>query len=196
MQKILPVAGGIKAYLASPDGLLDSETRLCPFCSDRHPLRIHGWYQRYAIQPRTPEGGVPRIRVRRLLCARQGRTVSFLPDFCLPRRQQGPAILALFLQALLQGLSLLQALRQARAEVASHSVAQSLLAGFLSRRSRILVYLAGLGARFPAPAISSGQDRWGLAPLVAGLCRGFEDAGRAFEVQARGFHDRFGLGLA
>ena len=92
MQKILPVAGGIKAYVASPDGLLDSESRRCPFCSDRHRLRIHGWYHRYAIQPRTPEGEVPRIRVRRLLCVRQGRTVSLLPEFCLPRRQQGPAI--------------------------------------------------------------------------------------------------------
>jgi hypothetical protein len=196
MQKVLPVAGGINAYVASPDCLLSHETRRCPLCSDHHPLRIHGWYWRYALLPGSPEGEAPRIRVLRLLCARLGRTVSLLPDFCLPRRQQGPAILALFLQALVQGLSLLQALRQTRAEVASHSVAQNLLRGFLSRRTQILVYLGGLRARSPEPAISPGRDPWRLALLVDGLCEGWDDPGRAFEVRARGFHDRFGLGLA
>lgn len=196
MQKVLPVVGGIKAYVASPDCLLSSATRACPFCSDRHPLWIQGWYWRYALGPGFGEGEVLRIRVLRLLCARRGQTVSLLPEFCLPRRQHGPAILAIFLQALVQGLSLLEALRQARVEVASHSVAQSLVRGFLSRRTELLVYLGGLRARALDPAISPGRDRWGLASLVDGLCQGFQDPARAFEVHARGFHDRFGLGLA
>jgi hypothetical protein len=196
MQKILPVAGGIKAYVASPDCLLSSATRTCPFCSDRHPLWILGWYWRYVLCPGSGEGESLRIRVRRLLCVRRGRTVSLLPEFCLPGRQHGPAILGIFLQALVQGLSLLEALRQARVEVASHSVAQSLVRGFLSRRTELLVYLGGLRPRAPDPAISPGRDRWGLASLVDGLCQGFEDPARAFEVHARGFHDRFGLGLA
>lgn len=196
MQRILPVAGGIKAYVASPDCLLSSVTRACPFCSDPHPLWIQGWYWRYVLRPGSGGGESLRIRVRRLLCARRGRTVSLLPEFCLPRRQHGPAILATFLQALVQGSSLLEALRQARVEVVSHSVAQSLVRGFLSRRTELLVYLGGLRARAPDPAISRGGDRWGLASLVDGLCQGYEDPARAFEVRARGFHDCFGLGLA
>ncbi|MEM7202550.1 MAG: DUF6431 domain-containing protein [Planctomycetota bacterium] len=95
MQKLLPVCGGLKAYVASPEMLVSERSRKCPFCRDKHRLRLHGHYHRHVLVPgdQAPE----RVPVRRLLCTRVRKTVSLLPDFCLPRRQHGPAILGTFL---------------------------------------------------------------------------------------------------
>ena len=195
MQRIVRVAGGIKTYLSSPTCLVNSETRRCPFCPDGHRLRIHGWYHRFALLPGSQEAC--RIAVLRLLCPRQGRTVSLLPDFCLPRRQHGPGLLGLFLAALLNGSSLLKALQRARSGGApGHSVAQVLLKAFLARRHHLQAYLAGLRTRAVEVAPAVPEARRPLAQLVLGLLEGFPDVISAFEHHARHFHHRFQIGLA
>ena len=195
MQKVCAAAGGVKGYVADPTCLLSEQARQCPFCPDGHRLRRHGSYLRYFILP-DPEP-IDRVVVLRLLCSRVGRTVSLLPDFCLPRRQYGPAFLAIFIEAsVLLGLTLLAALKKARAAVPGYQVGQALLKGFASRDAQIRAYLAGLRARaLPAPNRATSKPGH-LAPLVSELVAGFGDAASAFLHHGRGLHDRFKVGLA
>jgi len=64
---------------------------ICPMCISFTVFRKHGFYQRTAI---TLES-IIRIYVRRYRCAKCGRTLSFLPQFCHPKFQY--SILAVFL---------------------------------------------------------------------------------------------------
>jgi len=195
VQRVFKVQDGLKAYRATPDMLLASPgARECPFCDDRHRLRRHGHYHRFALLPDEQEP--IRVRVRRLLCARTGKTVSLLPDFCLPRRQHGPAIVGTFLSRYAAGEPLLAALRAARPDAAGHSVAQSLRKGFLARAGPIRAYLARLRARaIDPPATTCGRRREVVALLV-GLCHGFATAAEAFVHHGVGLHAMAHVGLA
>jgi hypothetical protein len=194
MQRVCQVAGGVKDYLKDPDRLISEETRRCPFCAGGHALRRHGWYWRWALFP-DPEA--PRkIPVRRLYCPRVRRTVSLLPDFCIPRRQHGPAILALFLKFLLAGAGLLQALRQVRQEAPCHAVAQSLRDGFGRRAVHIRAYLAQRHRRVIEPPEKVPKDRRRLAELFFGLVAGFKRPEAAFIFHTVSFHRAFAEGLA
>ncbi len=194
MQRVCAVSGGVNAYQAQPDCLVTPETLSCLFCEDRHRLRRHGWYERRALFP-DPEAPC-KIGVVRLLCTRTGQTISLLPDFCLARRQHGPAILALFLEAFLRGRALLEALRTVRKEAPSHGVAQSLRDGFLRQAAKIRAYLARLQPRAKDPPAGIRKDRLELARLFFGLSSGFESAARAFTHHALSFHRRFQVALA
>jgi hypothetical protein len=195
MQRVCAVTGWVKAYLASPGMLATPASRRCPFCHDGHLLRLHGVYLRHALFP-DPEAPA-RIPVVRLLCPRAGRTVSLLPDFCLPRRQHGPAILGAFLLAwAVAGRPLLAALRSVRREAPGHSVAQSLLRGFLGRLHALRSYLAALRPRLPDPPKESPAPRRHAAAVVLALLEGFREAARAFVHHGRTFHGRFAEGLA
>lgn len=194
MQRVCQVAGGVKEYLQDPTQLVTAETRRCPFCRDRHRLRWHGGYMRQALVVGQSE--VVQVPIFRLLCARQGRTVSLLPDFCLPRRQHGPGMLGQFLEGLAQGKTLLGALRGARPEAPGHSVAQSLLGGFQHQRQRLLAYLATLRHRVVTPSCDVPRSRRLIAQVVAGFIAGFRCVVQAFQYHARRFHERFGVGFA
>jgi len=195
MQRVFRVQGGLKAYIATPDMLLAIPgARECPFCSDRHRLRRHGHYHRFALLPGEPEP--IRVWVRRLLCARRGKTVSLLPDFCLPRRQHGPAIAGTFLSGYAEGGTLLAALRAVRPDAGGHSVAQSLRKGFLARAGPIRAYLAGLRARAIEPPSTSSGRRREVAALLVGLCHGFAAAAEAFVHHGVGLHAMAQIGLA
>jgi hypothetical protein len=195
MQRLCAVPGGVKTYLASPGMLATPESRRCPFCPDGHRLRLHGAYLRHAL---FPDPAVPaRIPVLRLLCARTGRTVSLLPDFCLPRRQHGPAILGAFLVAwAVSGRPLLDALRSVRRESPGHSVAQSLLRSFLGRLHALRSYLAARRPRLPDPPREIPAPRRHAAAVVLALLEGFGEAAKAFIHHGRAFHERFALALA
>lgn len=194
MQKLLRVKGGLKAYSTQPDMLLDGSSRECPFCRDRHRLRLHGHYHRFGLVLGVDEP--VRVPIRRLLCVRTGRTVSLLPDFCLPRRQHGPAILGTFLSRYARGASLLPALRTVRPDAPTHSVAQSLRKGFLTRAGPIRAYLARLRARaLEPPATVSGRRRE-VAALLVGLCHGFRAAADAFIRHGVELHAMHQIGLA
>ena len=193
MQKVCRAEGGVKSYLENSRRLLTDENRRCPFCPDCHRLRLHGRYDRQALFPR--QAVATCLVIHRLLCVRTGRTVSLLPDFCLPRRQHGPSILGLFLHAIICGAGQLAALARYRPDATQHSTACSLLKGFLEKGSKILVYLGSLRARIVCPPAAVPRHH-GLALLVYGLLHGFKDPAAAFTHHARRFHQRFRVGLA
>ena len=136
-----------------------------------------------------------RVPVRRLLCVHTGRTVSLLPDFCIPRRQHGPAILGTFLAGYAEGKPLLTALRAARRDAPSHSVAQSLRRGFLARGNRIRTFLASLRARALEPTPSTAGLRGEVSVLLGALCLGFVKAAEAFVHHGVGLHAMQQIGL-
>ena len=75
MQKVLRFQGGLKVYGARPDRILATPGAMeCPFCGDKHRLRRHGYYPRFALV--LGEAEPVRLAICRLLCARTGRTVS------------------------------------------------------------------------------------------------------------------------
>jgi hypothetical protein len=193
VQRLLPVRGGLNSYLAASDVLVDEPARQCPFCQSPHLLRLHGHYRRWVVV----EGGqVAKVSVRRLLCIHTGRTVSLLPDFCIPRRQHGPAILGTFLAGYAAGQPLLAALRTARPDAPCHSVAQSLRKGFLARAGPVRTYLAGVYARAVEPPPSVPGPRREVSALMAALCRGFTKAAAAFVHHGVGLHAMQQIGLA
>jgi hypothetical protein len=174
--------------------LVTERSRECPFCRDKHRLRLHGHYHRLAL---IPGDQVPlRVPIRRLLCVHVGKTVSLLPDFCVPRRQHGPAILGTFLAGYAQGQPLLAALRAVRPDAAGHSVAQSLRKGFLARAGPIRTYLARLHARALEPAPTVAGRRREVAALLVGLCHGFATAADAFVRHGVELHAVLQIGLA
>lgn len=193
VQKLLPVRGGLNAYLAAPDGLVNERSRECPFCDHKHRLRLHGHYRRCVL---VEDGRTAEVSVRRLLCPRVGRTVSLLPDFCIPRRQHGAAVLGTFLAGYAEGKPLLAALRAVRPEAPGHSVAQSLRRGFLARGGSIRTYLAGLRARALEPAPSAAGLRGQVSVLLGALCLGFATAAEAFVHHGLGLHAMQQIGLA
>jgi hypothetical protein len=193
MQRVCRARGGVKSYVENSRSLLTDENRRCPLCPDGHRLRLHGRYRRQALFPQ--EEAAKNLAIHRLLCTRTGRTVSLLPDFCLPRRQHGPSILGLFLHAVIRGAGHLKALMRLRPDATQHSTARSLLKGFLGQASKIRTYLAALRPRIVDPPKAPPRLR-DLALLVHGLTHGFGDPATAFTFHARRFHRRFQMGLA
>ncbi len=195
LQKIIAIRVSVHEYIALPQVLLTEDLRVCPFCPDGHRLRSHGIYLRFAI---VEQGAEHRIPVLRLLCARQGRTLSLLPDFCLPGRQHGPAVLGVFLETLiLGGLTLTGAMRRARPDTPSgHSLPQSLLRGFVRRLPPIRAWLASRRHRFPDLAAPPRPRQIEWVQTVAALLEAGEDVGAAFVTSGRRFHAATGLGLA
>jgi hypothetical protein len=101
-------AGSVQQYteqLSDPD--LYRPTH-CPQCQVRHPLTAHGFYLRTLID--VAFDGM--IRVRRYLCQSCKRTVSLLPEFCLPYLRSSIVMIALFLLThLLDGQTLAAAVK-------------------------------------------------------------------------------------
>ena len=195
MQKIIAIRVGVHEYVARPQVLLTEDLRVCPFCPDGHRLWSHGSYLRFAIV----EGGAShRIPVLRLFCPRLGLTLSVLPDFCLPGRQHGPAVLGVFLEALiLGGLTLTGAMRRARPDSPQgHSLPQSLLRGFVRRLPPIRAWLANRRHRFPDLAAPPRPRPIEWVQTVAALLEAGDDACADFTASSRRFHAATGLGLA
>lgn len=194
MQRVCSVPGGVESYLGDHRILLNSETRCCPFCPDQHPLRIHGVYKRFVLLPGFSRP--VRIKVLRLLCPREGQSVSLLPAFCLPQRQYGAAILGRFLKArLLLGATLGAALHWASSQApAVHSLAQAWVASFLTREQPLRNYVNSLFPRLPQldPVLTPDYR---VAPLLAALLKDFDCPERAFEHHGVGFHRQFQKGL-
>jgi hypothetical protein len=194
LQKVIPFPAGVKAYDESLSYAPSEGDRLCPICQESHLLRCHGFYVRWVILP----GQAPfRIRVRRLLCPVVRRTVSLLPDFCLPKRQHGPEIVGLFLVGyLLNGLSLVMAMRRARPDAPlGHSLPQALLAAFGRRLPLIRTWLSGYHPRPPplaGPASTRPRD---LVHAVHWILEITDDAASSFRRMACLFHSDHGLGL-
>jgi len=195
LQKIIAIRVSVHEYIGRPQVLLTEDLRVCPFCPDGHRLRSHGSYLRFAI---VEQGTEHRIPVLRLLCVRTGLTLSLLPDFCLPGRQHGPAVLGVFLEALiLGGLTLTGAMRRARPDSPiGHNLPQSLLRGFLRRLPPIRSWLAARRHRFPDLAAPPRARPIEWVQTVVALLEAGAEAGAAFTTSGRRFHAATGLGLA
>jgi hypothetical protein len=141
------------------------------------------------------DGRTARVPVRRLLCVHTGRTVSLLPDFCIPRRQHGAGIVGTFLAGYAEGKPLLAALRAVRPDAPGHSVAQSLRRGFLARAGRIRTFLASLRARAIEPPPLAPGVRREVSVLLGALCVGFVKAAEAFVHHGVGLHAMQQIGL-
>lgn len=197
MQKLLRVAPWLKGRGEPQDAGEVAGAADCPFCPLAHRLRRHGFYERWAL---LVEGGVlveHRVRVRRLLCPRTGRTVSLLPAVCIPRRQHGPEALGTLLDAYaLAQQGLLAAYRCLRPGAESHSVPQHLVGGFLRRRPQWTAYLGGLRARVPLPPPGLEGRRLEVARLLLPLREGHPGGPQALRLHGVPFHERFALGVA
>ena len=194
MQKVLPAVGGVKEYLADPRMLLTAESRICPLSKDPHALRIHGTYSRYALLPDGAQSC--KIPILRLYCPHTKRTVSLLPEFCIPRRQHGPQILGAFLHAWILGASLIGALRSVRHDAPGHSVAQSLLKGFRDRLGSLRTYISQVRSRLVESPESIPSGRRSVADVVLSMIVGAVDAATAFLQHGAPFHQRYRQGLA
>ncbi len=195
MQRMCKFSGSVNSYLADPACLLNDDSRTCPFCKKPHRLWLHGWYSRWLILPDPVQSEY--IPVYRLLCPQTGKTVSLLPDFCIPRRQHGPVFLAHLLNALIVvGLGLMAAYKSLRKADGTHSTAQGLLSGFASRSRKIQVYLARWQPRLEETPASAPPTHKLLATLFHGLARGFPDVDQAFLYHGLRFHRKFKIGLA
>lgn len=195
MQKIARVAVSVDSYIASPLQILTETLRICPCCPEEHRLWRHGSYERTVILPR---GEIRTIPVIRLICRHTGVTISLLPDFCLPRRQHGPGVLGIFLEALVfGGRTLMQAMRRARPDApACHSLPQSLLAGFRHRLHKIRAWLFSRQVRAPDPPITPRPWPLEVATTVSALLSLGPDPAEAFTCASRSLHDCQRVGLA
>ena len=81
MQQVFYTAASPEEYWRlGKDFVFPAAPGACPFCRTGLPLKKHGFYRRNSIPGETPR----RILIRRYRCRFCGRTVSFLPGFCLP----------------------------------------------------------------------------------------------------------------
>jgi hypothetical protein len=195
LQRLCPIPEGVNAYLADPAIILSAERLECGFCATPHQLWRHGYYHRYLLLP-APDESV-RIPVIRLFCSTSKRTVSLLPDPCIPKRQHGVEVLLHFLVAfLIHGLALLPALEKVRPDLPGHSGAQSLLRGFEARADRLRDYLAAIRPRMPSPMHVPRPRYRELTDLLRALLEREQDPVASFRFHARAFHARFGKGIA
>jgi hypothetical protein len=105
-------------------------------------------------------------------------------------------VLALFVQAYVQGASLLKALKAARVEAGWHSMAQSLLKGFWSRGHVIRTYLSRRRHRCVPVPPDIREDRRPIAELYFGLMNRWLSPVPAFVHHGRCLHQRMGATLA
>jgi len=198
MQRIVPVPGGVNSYLADPEQGISEAQRPCSCCSPPRRMWRHGWYhRRVLVEGAKTAASIP---VARLRCPATGDTVSLLPDFCLPRRQIAPAVLAVFLAALVfQGDTLRAALLAARADLsahtAHHSQAQSLRDGFQRRLPKLRMYLARFKPHFPEPHPSVADRHKPFAIVLALMREGFAGLAEALRHHSRHFHPQVEVGL-
>jgi hypothetical protein len=198
MQRIVPIRGGVKKYLENLKEVAQGDFVWCVLCPARHRLRHHGWYTRFVILSEGQDA--VSIPVCRLLCPDQGKTISLLPDFCIPHHQTGPSVLAKFIFALVfQGLTLCAALREARpflpVEEIRHSAAQRLRDRFTARLPTLRAYLARGKARFSSPPASIAPHFRPLAAALETLREGHADLAAAFLHHGRHLHRCCQVGL-
>jgi hypothetical protein len=198
IQRLVRIEGGLKGYLAIGDpaeleGVLD-----CPFCKGRHRLRLHGWYARWVCLLIDGVLREERLRIRRLLCVEKMKTVSLLPDFCIPRRQYGVEVLGYFLECfVVLKLSYLRALRRVRPVAERHSVVQQLIVAFLSRHSAIAGFMGTLLHRVHAEIAADVRGRRReAARLFLPFLEGCADGASALRDRALAFYQRTGTGFA
>ena len=164
--------------LAIPDWALE-----CPWCPDRHRLRRHGSYGRYA----TSKEAADRTRVLRLLCKARGQTVSLLPLCLAPKKQHTFEVIGVYYEGRLVGLSKQAAMERATRVNPSRQKGAYWERCLTEGRARAEIYL-GSGRR---ESSTGSLD----ASYVRRLKQGFKSLGRALAVHNRRIRERFGVWL-
>jgi len=98
VQNIIPVDCDCKYYSEHWREMAPARPAECPFAGCRGKMHRHGWYPRSVIDFL---GRFFSFGVYRFICARCGRTVSFLPDFCVPYKHFSGDVIGAVLQAVL-----------------------------------------------------------------------------------------------
>ncbi len=195
MQRIIRISCSVAEYKSNPETAIQPADLKCPFCRKRHALLRHGYYERQSLLPNDPMCHT--IKVARLLCVFQGKTVSLLPDFCLPGRQHGPGILAAFLIAYyLRGVSLVSALKQVRPDTFTHATAQSLQNGFQQQGPQIDHYLSSLVIDKSKPSETKTARHSRESLRVMELIKNHNSPQTAFTHHGRAFCNQCGRSLA
>ena len=194
IQRVIPIPGGSKHYRADMERKalpIPEGSDICPWCPVPHRLRKHGCYFRRAL---TREE-VHDLLIRRLLCPVQGKTVSLLPDFLLPRKHHTAGVIADFFHAyVLLGLTLLASVARARKAFASYQKGGFWRRCFEKNLPRIRTYLAQLHPeqrREPVPV--SARSR--IEPALALLLECSRSPRQAFEAHSRRMHRALGCAL-
>lgn len=100
MQKIMPIKESPQEYVSLGKDYPFPQPAGCPYsdCLKPIPLKKHGFYLRYLID----SGFYGKILIRRYYCPYCGRTVSYLPSFCLPYFQYSLVLIYLVISGYFQ----------------------------------------------------------------------------------------------
>jgi hypothetical protein len=179
VQILYPTDGSVNRYLAALWAFIKTWDYVCPWCGTRHRLWSHGQYERWVY---LPQGRRELLTVLRFFCRFRRATVSLLPDFCLPRKRVGTAVLGRFLEAhVIEGCSVPAAMKCTQMEdlsavgaaTAQVRLGRRLRAGFLARLAPIRVYVGSLRPRFEE-YVSPARRRFSQAATVLqALRKGF-----------------------
>ena len=110
-------------------GKYPNAPKKCPFkkCGVNLEMKKHGFYSRFL----TTFKFSGRIRIRRYICPKCGKTVSMLPSFCIPRVSYGATLVVMLLRFALTAGSIRKAAKTFRTHVAS--ITRRLIGKYLSR---------------------------------------------------------------
>lgn len=177
--------------MRDPSIIIAEDHRRCPFCDDGHRLNSHGHYERFVVLP----DRVEHIPVLRFLCPEAMRTVSLLPDFCLPRRQVGVAVLSVLLHGVtFLSQSIETAVHKARLPI-DPKTGWSLLSRFRSQIDLIGTHVGQVFGRVPELPDHVPRHDPQFHQLVAALL-GTASPSLALISHARQFHEKFHRPLA
>lgn len=88
MQKVFETNCSLREYAEKGRAYPFPEPPICPCCKRSKPHK-HGFYERFCL-----DGYISvRILVRRYYCRSCRATISFLPDFCVPKFQYSLSVL-------------------------------------------------------------------------------------------------------
>lgn len=93
MQRIFETNCSIQEYVEKGKNYPFPELSLCPCCKREKPHK-HGFYKRFCLDGHI----IYRIFIRRYYCQKCRTTISFLPDFCIPKFQYSLSVLERVLQ--------------------------------------------------------------------------------------------------
>lgn len=176
MQQIMPIAESPQEYVSLGKAFPFPEPESCPYpdCLVSIPLKKHGFYRRYLIDAEY-QG---EILIRRYYCPYCGRTVSYLPSFCLPYFQYSLLMIYLVLKGYFQNeLNQAQILAQIRANYKHVHWKEQHLSLYI-RRFRGNLNRIKVGIRQLLPEIilpTEGQKNKGIKKVLAIIKSGFKD---------------------
>lgn len=177
MQQIMPITESPQEYASLGRDYPFPQPACCPYsdCLMPIPLKKHGFYLRYLID----SGFYGKILIRRYYCPYCGRTVSYLPSFCLPYFQYSLVLIYLVISGYFQDeLSRNQILAMVRAQYEGLQLEEQQLSfyihRFLRNLNRIKVGIRQLLPEAVLPEEMQDKNK-GTKNMLAIINSGFND---------------------